>query len=95
MAQPTYPGYYAPPTNTMAIVSLILAFIVPIAGAIVGHIAINQIKRTGEGGHGLALAGVIVGWVYTGLTVLFVIGYGIFLAVVFSHLSQTNLSNFG
>lgn len=88
--QPTYPaygqpgqGYYAPPTNTLAIVALVLAFIVPLGGIICGHIARGQIKRTGEGGDGLALAGLIIGYAFTGLTVLFVIGYIIFFIVLF------------
>ncbi|HWH97065.1 MAG TPA: DUF4190 domain-containing protein [Pseudolysinimonas sp.] len=91
-AQPTYPaygqpptpGYYAPPTNTLAIIALILAFLVPLGGIICGHIALGQIKRTGESGQGLAKAGLILGYVFTGLTVLFVIAYIIFFAVMFS-----------
>jgi Sec-independent protein secretion pathway component TatC len=57
-------------TNTLAIVSLILAFFVPLVGAILGHVAMGQIKKTGEQGRGIALAGVIVGWVLTALSVL-------------------------
>lgn len=90
-AQPEYPAYgqpvqaaYAPPTNTLAILALVLGFVVPIGGIICGHIALGQIKRTGEGGRGLALAGLILGYVFTGLTLLFVIGYIIFFAVIFS-----------
>jgi hypothetical protein len=87
--QPTYPaygqpaqGYYAPPTNTLAIVALVLAFVVPLGGIICGHIARGQIKRTGEGGDGLALAGLIIGYAFTGLTLLIVIGYAIFFGVM-------------
>ncbi len=66
------PGYtYAPRTNTLAIVGFILAFIVSVAGVICSHIALSQIKRTGEGGHGLALAGVIIGYVVTGFWLLY------------------------
>lgn len=90
-AQPTYPAYgqpatagYAPPTNTLAIIALILAFLVPLGGIICGHIALGQIKRTGEGGQGLAKAGLILGYVFTALTLLIVIGYIIFFAVMFS-----------
>ena len=82
--QPAAPGYYAPPTNTLAIIALILAFLVPIGGIICGHIALGQIKRTGEGGHGLAKAGLILGYVFTGLTVLFIIAYILFFVVMFS-----------
>ncbi len=90
-AQPTYPaygqpaqGYYAPPTNTLAIVALVLAFIVPLGGIICGHIARGQIKRTGEGGDGLALAGLIIGYAFTGLTVLFVVGYLVVFGIFFA-----------
>jgi hypothetical protein len=91
-AQPTYPaygqppapGYYAPPTNTLAIIALILGFLVPIGGIICGHIALNQIKRTGEGGRGLALAGLILGYVFTAIIVLYIIGVIIFAVWVAS-----------
>jgi hypothetical protein len=86
-AQPTYPaygqpapGYYAPPTNTLAIIALILGFVFAPAGIICGHIALGQIKRTGEGGRGLALAGLILGYVFTALFVLYIIGVIIFVA---------------
>lgn len=54
------PSYASAPvaakTNTLSIVALVLGILVPIGGVITGHIALGQIKRTGEGGHGLALA---------------------------------------
>lgn len=56
-----------PKTNTMAIISLVLAFFISLGAVITGHIALGQIKRTGEGGRGLALAGLILG--YIGLVV--------------------------
>lgn len=71
----------AKPTNVLAIVALIAAFIVPLAGIICGHIALGQIKRTGEGGHGLALAGTVLGYVFTALYVIFIIIYVAFIAL--------------
>ncbi|TPW74717.1 DUF4190 domain-containing protein [Schumannella soli] len=50
-------------TNTLAIISLVLAFVVSLGAVITGHIALGQIKRTGEGGRGLALAGLILGYI--------------------------------
>ena len=81
--QPAAPagGYYAPPTNTLAILALVLGFVVPIGGIICGHIALGQIKRTGEGGRGLAMAGLILGYALTALTVLVVIGYIVVIAL--------------
>lgn len=43
--------------------SLIGAFVHPVAGVVVGYIALARIARTGEGGRSLALAGVIIGYV--------------------------------
>src|SRR6478736_2576185 len=53
-------GYYSPPrpTNTMAILSLVFAFVVPILGIVFGYIAKKQIRERGEGGSGLAKAGL-------------------------------------
>jgi hypothetical protein len=62
-------------TNTMAILSLIFAFFFPLLGAIFGHVAVSQIKTTGEEGSGLALAGIIVGWVFTALGTLFFLAF--------------------
>ena len=56
----------------------------PSARIICGHIALGQIKRTGEGGHGLALAGTIIGYVLTGLGILVVVFYIIFFVALFS-----------
>lgn len=49
-------------TNAMAIVALIMAFAVPLLAVIFGHVARSQIRRTGEDGAGMALAGLIIGY---------------------------------
>ncbi|GMA28174.1 DUF4190 domain-containing protein [Arenivirga flava] len=92
-AQPEQPYASAPAygyqqqgqkTNTLAIVSLIASLaglitgISAIVGIITGHIALSQIKKTGENGRGLALGGLITGYVLTALTII-----GIIAAVVF------------
>lgn len=46
--------------NVLAIVGFILAFVFNIAGLVVSLIALSKIKKTGERGRGLALAGVII-----------------------------------
>ncbi len=58
------------PTNVLAIIALIGAFVFPLAGIICGHIALGQIKRTGEGGKALAQWGTILGYVFTVLWIL-------------------------
>jgi Domain of unknown function (DUF4190) len=57
-------------TNGLAIASLICAFIVPLVGVILGHIALNQIKQTGQEGRGLAIAGLVIGYAYIGIGLL-------------------------
>lgn len=60
------PSYGAPAsqkTNVLAIVSLVSSFFISIVGIITGHIALSQIKKTGEQGRGLAIAGLIIGYV--------------------------------
>jgi len=60
-------------TNGMAIAALITSFFVSILGIILGFVALNQIKTSGEQGRGLALAGIIIGFVAVGITVLAII----------------------
>lgn len=67
-------GYPPPPgpgrgvgTNGMAIASLVcslfgwLCLIGPILGLIFGFLALGQIKQTGQGGRGMAIAGIVIG----------------------------------
>jgi hypothetical protein len=49
-------------------------------GAILGHVARKQIRERGQQGDGMALAGIIVGWILTGLMVAFC-GIGIVAAI--------------
>jgi Domain of unknown function (DUF4190) len=70
---PGQPYYGQPPYNVLAIVGFVLAFFVSLGAVICGHIALSQIKRTGERGHGLALAGVIIGYVGIALGILYLI----------------------
>lgn len=81
---PTYPAYPTPqaaPTNGLAIASLVCSLaglVVGISapvGAVLGHIARRQIRERGEQGDGMALAGIIVGWILTGVFILCCAGY--------------------
>jgi len=69
-------------TNPLAIIGLILSIFFPVVGAIVGHVALSQINKTGEEGRGLALAAVIVGWTLTGLAIIAVVVSAIPLIVL-------------
>jgi hypothetical protein len=67
-------------TNGMAIASLVLSLVgISLPGAILGHVARNQIKKNpNQEGSGLALAGIIVGWIgtafYTLIFTLIIVG---------------------
>jgi Domain of unknown function (DUF4190) len=71
------PQYKAPPpqhqggagsaparTNTLAVAAFASSFLIGVTGIILGFIALNQIKTTGERGRGLAIAAVVVGCAY-------------------------------
>lgn len=79
--QPPYPAYQQPyspyppaaPTNGLAIAALVCGvggFVIGLSfipAIICGHLARKQIRQTGEQGAGLALAGLILGYVGTAL----------------------------
>lgn len=58
-------GYPVPqPTNVLAIIALVLSLMgMSIGGVITGHISLAQIRRTAEQGRGMALAGLIIGYI--------------------------------
>jgi hypothetical protein len=69
-------AYSAGRTNSLAIAALIcgiVEFFLPpacLAAIILGHQARRQIRRTGEGGHGLATAGLVLGYFVLASTAL-------------------------
>jgi hypothetical protein len=81
-------GYPGPPprdTDGMAIASLVVSCVsvaglcawgvgglLGVLGAIFGHVARRRIRTTGAGGAGIALAGIIVGWVMAAIGVLLI-----------------------
>ena len=68
-----YYGYPRPrATNAMAIASLVCAFLFAPLGIVFGHISLSQIKRTGEDGRGLAIAGLVISYLATALAVVVV-----------------------
>jgi hypothetical protein len=56
--QPGAPAKY----NVLAIVSFVSAFFISLVAIITGHIALGQIKRTGEQGRALAIWGLVLGY---------------------------------
>jgi hypothetical protein len=83
-------------TNTLAWVSFISALVAPfghfigvggitliIVSLVTGHMARSQIKKTGEGGAGLALAGLIISYVHLAISVLvFIFFFSLIVAVI-------------
>jgi uncharacterized membrane protein len=61
-----------PRTNSLAVVALVLGFLFPLTLAAIplGHLARRQITRSGERGDGLAVAGLVLG--YLGLAAVLV-----------------------
>ncbi len=85
-----YPAGYPQPrsTNALAIVSLVCAFLFAPLGILFGHISLSQIKKTGEEGRGLAIAGLVISYILTVVTILVVA-----LSVLFFVILARNLEN--
>jgi len=73
-------GYLQTRTNGLAIASLVLGilcvyWITSILAVIFGHIALSQIKRSNgtQTGRGLAIAGLVLGYVWLALLVVFIV----------------------
>ncbi|HEV8276071.1 MAG TPA: DUF1707 and DUF4190 domain-containing protein [Streptosporangiaceae bacterium] len=67
--------------NALAIASLVCGVaqvmlwpLATIPAVVLGHVARHQIRRTGEQGAGLALAGLILGWIGVGFALLAIVG---------------------
>ncbi len=61
-----------PKQNSLAYLSIVLAFLIPPIGLIVSIISLVQIKQRQELGKGLALAGLIISAVITFMTPLLI-----------------------
>lgn len=89
-------GYYPPvfqpprPTNGMAIAALICSLVIAPLGIVFGHIALSQIRRTGEEGRGMAVAGLVIGYVFTVIGLLFLV-FWIVMFVVFANSIDSEL----
>jgi hypothetical protein len=58
-----------PPTDGLAVASFVLSLLgFNLIAVILGHVALRRIRTTGAGGHGFAIAGLVIG--YTTLTVI-------------------------
>ena len=75
-------------TNGLAIASLacglaqfVFGPLTAIPAIVFGHMARHQIKRTGEQGAGLALAGLILGWATVILGIVLIVVFGLAMSV--------------
>ncbi len=80
------------PTNGLAIASLAcgvaqFAFgpLPTIPAIVLGHMARHQIKRTGEQGAGMALAGLLLGWAAVAMGVLAILAFTLLVATSTGH----------
>ena len=75
-AQPPPPGFPGRPpapaqeVNELATLSVIVAFVFAPAGAVLGHLALSRIKRTGEPGRRRAIIGTTLSYLMTVLAVI-------------------------
>jgi len=72
----------------MAIVALVSALVFAPLGIVFGHIALTQIRRTDEDGKGLAIAGLVIGYVLTGLFLLVIVFWLILFVVLANEIDR-------
>ena len=98
---PYYGGPMAVSMNPLAIASLICSigswFILPVVGAIagvvLGHIALSQIRHSNptQDGHGMAVAGLVIGYIHLAIVPIIILLVILFLAGV---IGAASLSSF-
>ena len=60
--------------NILSITAFVSSFLVGVTGVILGLVALNQIKNTGERGRGFAIAALVIGCVYMVILAYITIG---------------------
>ncbi len=78
-------------TNGLAIASMVLGivwlwWIGSILALVFGYVALGQIRQRHEGGRGMAIAGIVLGWVGVVTGILF----GVLIAFAASHPNSTS-----
>jgi hypothetical protein len=84
----TYPGATGTQTSGLAVASLVTGlffwcWVIPgIVAIVLGHLALESIEDSGgaKTGRGMAIAGIVLGWVGIGIVGLLVVGW--FVAVL-------------
>jgi hypothetical protein len=84
------PYYWSPPTNGFAIASLVCGIVGMGIGSVLalvfGYVAKRQIDESHgmQGGRGLAIAGIVLGWIGVGFLVLMAVALVVVLIVTVS-----------
>lgn len=77
-APPPYPYPAGRPTSGLAVAALVLGIVWvwgvgSILAVIFGHVALAETKDGRKGGHGLAIAGLVLGWIgVAGLVIMLI-----------------------
>ena len=73
--------------SPLPVLALVFAFVAPLVGAILGHVALSQMRqgKISSTNIGLAKAGMICGWVFTGLTFLLIALYVVIIVFAVSN----------
>lgn len=73
-------------TPTLAIVAFIFSLIMPLVGLILGYVARNQarVSNNPQAGASFIKAAIIIGWIFTALSVVGAIIYGVVLGSILS-----------
>lgn len=80
-----YPANYNPRMNSYAIVALVCAFVISPLAIIFGHLSLRQIAVTGEQGRGLAIAGLLLGY----LSIVALVAYIVLVVVLMGTVGGT------
>ena len=83
-------------TEGLAVASLVVSLatlfftggIFSFVGAILGHIALSNMKKNGKGGRGMAIAGIAVGWAVTAFWIIAIIIIAAIAAGSFNYYSD-------
>lgn len=68
--------------NVLAVVAVVLGLALSPFAAVFGYLALGQIRRSGQNGESLAVAAIVLGWIWT---LVFGVG-GIVGAIIWSQL---------
>jgi uncharacterized protein with PQ loop repeat len=87
VSNPNYPSQPSQaPSSALPVLALVLAFFIPVVSIVLGHVALNQMNRgqIASDQRGLATAGLVLGYVFTVLTAIFI---GIYAVLAFNLMS--------